>query len=173
MRKHAIKAVADHRAARASFIPFRAEHEMIDDELAAAVKQIRKGFPAVGRVKDVVLLDLDPGQLAAFGGYGVAHMRVGLFLCEKFLSLRKPLRLRNDFVIFLEGGAHDCFSFDFPWGLSLRELFSFRNRETTMARTPPPEVTPTAKLAALAMQAGHIEGLQPARRFAPFARTQA
>ncbi len=41
---------------------------MIDDELASPVEQVGEGFLAARRIEDIILLDFDPGKLAALGG---------------------------------------------------------------------------------------------------------
>jgi hypothetical protein len=45
---------------------------VLDKELAAAVEQIGKRDPAYGSIKDVVLVNPDPGQPPPFGGERIA-----------------------------------------------------------------------------------------------------
>ena len=52
------------RAARAALVPARVEHEVVDDELAAALEQVEQARLAVRALEDVVLVDLDHRQLA-------------------------------------------------------------------------------------------------------------
>ena len=59
--------VGFERAADAAFVPARPEHEVLDDELAAAVEQIGQRLLALRRVEQIGLVDLDPGQFASFG----------------------------------------------------------------------------------------------------------
>jgi len=47
MNRNAIEIIGPERAMRASGVPFRIEHEMIDDELAGAVEQLRQSFFAI------------------------------------------------------------------------------------------------------------------------------
>src|SRR6266446_4585828 len=56
--------VGPERATDAALPPPGAEHEMIDDQLAAPVEQIGEGFPAVERVEDIFLLHPDPRRSA-------------------------------------------------------------------------------------------------------------
>ena len=65
MRDHAVGVVGHVGAARAALLPARREHEVLHDELAAAVEQIGERLPAVGPIEDVRLVDADPGQLPA------------------------------------------------------------------------------------------------------------
>jgi len=48
------KRVGEERAALAAFLPARIEHEVIDDELPAAVEEIAEGYAALGADEDVV-----------------------------------------------------------------------------------------------------------------------
>jgi len=41
---------------------------VIDDELASATEQVGQSFLPGRRIEDVILFDLYPGKLAAFGG---------------------------------------------------------------------------------------------------------
>jgi hypothetical protein len=57
VRDHAIEMVGDERAVPAAFPPARAEHEVIDDELAAPVEELGERLPAAWRVESIRLLD--------------------------------------------------------------------------------------------------------------------
>jgi hypothetical protein len=48
MHQHAIGMVHHEGATGAAFVPLRAEHEVVDDELAPAVEQVGKSFLASG-----------------------------------------------------------------------------------------------------------------------------
>ena len=87
-RTHGV--VEFERAADAAFRPVRAEHEVLDDELAAPVEQVGERLLAVRAVEHVVLLDLDPGQRATFGAQLVAQAGEFLFLAQEFLACGKP-----------------------------------------------------------------------------------
>src|SRR5258708_33230431 len=75
MRDQPIDMVHLERAADASVGPFRAEHEMLDDQLAAAGKQIGKRLLADLRVENIGLADLDPCQCAPLLGQWIALPR--------------------------------------------------------------------------------------------------
>jgi hypothetical protein len=61
-----IEVVGQERAALAPFFPVGTEHEMVDDQLAAAGEEIRERLLAVRTVEDVIPLDSFPRQFAAF-----------------------------------------------------------------------------------------------------------
>jgi hypothetical protein len=60
----AVDCVRYRRAGRTASLIARAEHEVVDHELRAAVEQLRQRARAVVCVEAVLLLDSDPGQLA-------------------------------------------------------------------------------------------------------------
>src|SRR6185295_5699685 len=62
MRQGAIDMVGLERAADTALALVGAPHEMLDDELAAAVEEIGKRNLSFRRIEDVILLDLDPRQ---------------------------------------------------------------------------------------------------------------
>jgi len=47
MSQRAIRMIHVEGATGAAFVPLRAEHEVIDDELASAVEQVSKSFLAI------------------------------------------------------------------------------------------------------------------------------
>ena len=67
------------------------EHEMLDDQLDAAVEKIGERLLAVRPVEDILLLDLDPRQLAPSGAELVAQPGEFLLLDEQCLARGKPL----------------------------------------------------------------------------------
>jgi hypothetical protein len=64
VRQEAVEAIDHRRAGRAPRLVIRSEHEVVDEQLRAAVKQFRRRSGAIVRVEAVLLLDPDPGQLA-------------------------------------------------------------------------------------------------------------
>ena len=60
MNGGAVEMVGQERAARAALLPARTEHEVIDDQLAAAVEQVGQRLLATGSVEHIGLVDLDP-----------------------------------------------------------------------------------------------------------------
>jgi hypothetical protein len=61
MHECSVRMIHVEGAAGAGFFPFWTEHEVINDELALAVEEIRQCLLAAGRVENVVLFDFDPG----------------------------------------------------------------------------------------------------------------
>ena len=71
-----------------TLLPVGAEHEVVDDELAAAVEKLLEGLRTVRRVEDVRLVDSDPRQVATLTAEFVAPERElsplpGLFVDDK------------------------------------------------------------------------------------------
>lgn len=56
----AVAMIGQKRAALATLLPIGTEHEMIDNELAAAGKKIGECFLSFRSIKHIVLLDFDP-----------------------------------------------------------------------------------------------------------------
>ena len=86
--------VGHERAARATLLPIRSEHEVVDDQLAAPVEEVGERDLALGRVENVILLDLHPGQLAPLGAQLVASPRGFLLLLSS--SLRAAVHSSRD-----------------------------------------------------------------------------
>ncbi len=61
----AIDMIRNERAARAAFLPVRAEHEVVHNQLAPAAEKIGQRLLALRPVKRVGLLDLLPRQFPA------------------------------------------------------------------------------------------------------------
>lgn len=76
MRDDTDHVIREERAANAAFFPVRSHHEVIDDQLAAAVEQIGEGLTALRRIEHVGLIDLHPRQRAAFARKLVAGAHV-------------------------------------------------------------------------------------------------
>src|SRR6266536_1427320 len=88
--------VRDRGADRAACLEGRPEHEVVDEQLGAAVEEIGEGLRALLRLEAVVLLDRHPGQLAPLPGQLVAPAGELLLLLQQLLALRLPLLLRAD-----------------------------------------------------------------------------
>lgn len=84
---HAVGVIGHEGAARAPLFPARSEHELLHQQLAAAVEKFGKRARALGRVEDIVLVDAHPGQRAPLGGEPVAQMRQFLFMHQQRLAL--------------------------------------------------------------------------------------
>jgi hypothetical protein len=78
------------RAADAAILLAGRQHEVLDDELAAALEQFGERPLAVRRVEDVSLFDFDPRQVAAFGAEPVALPGQFFFLGEQRLACLDP-----------------------------------------------------------------------------------
>src|SRR5262245_33033929 len=101
--------IGEQRAARATLLPSRTEHEVVHDQLALAAKKGRQGFLSARGVEDVFLLHLDPGQLAALCAERVPLACEVLLLGQQILAGLEPLSLRHDRMIGLIL-CHDRFS---------------------------------------------------------------
>src|SRR5579862_1617278 len=93
---HAVDVVRLERAADARVLPTRAQHEMLDDELAAPGKQIAECLAAVWTFEHVFLVEPDPGEAAPFLAQLVAQTGPFLFLGEQRLPRLKPFLARYD-----------------------------------------------------------------------------
>src|SRR5262245_13263610 len=75
VRQQAVEAVRGRRAGRTPRLVVRPEHEVVDDQLPAAVEQLRQRAFAVLGVQAILLLERDPWELAALLGNVVAEPR--------------------------------------------------------------------------------------------------
>ena len=94
-----VEVVGPEGTARAAFLPCRAEHEMIDEQLAPALEQIRKGLPAVRALELVVPVNQHPGQAPPLGRQFVPETGQLLLLVEQRNPRLEPVFPRNDLVI--------------------------------------------------------------------------
>src|SRR6266851_2728920 len=99
MHETAAEMVAEIGAAGAAFFPVRAEHEVIDDELGFAAKEIGKRLFSVGAIEDVVFFDFDPGKFAALGAEGITLASELLFGGQQLFASGEPLLFGYDFVL--------------------------------------------------------------------------
>lgn len=67
MHQRAFDMIGSEGTADAARFPTGAEHEVMDDQLAAPVEQIGERHVATERIEDIFLLDLHPRQGATFG----------------------------------------------------------------------------------------------------------
>src|SRR6516162_9743685 len=94
-----VEIISPERTTRASLFPVRRKHEMIDHQLASALKQLRQGRLSVRPFKDIILLYLDPGQFPALPAQLIAETSKLFFLDQKLFSRLEPFVCRNDFVV--------------------------------------------------------------------------
>src|SRR5262249_45091181 len=112
----AVHAVGDRRARRTTRRVGRAEHEVIDEELRAAIEQLGEDLLARLGLETILLLELDPGQLAARPGELVAEPGMLLLTREQRLAGSDPLFAGSDSV-----SSHFV---SLCAGLSIRRLLS-------------------------------------------------
>lgn len=112
----AVDVVDNERATGASFGPARLIHEVINDQLAAAVKQAGKADRSLGALEHVFGIDFDPRQFAAGGANGIAGFGEFFLLLEERISGLDPLGLVYDFMLCRGFGCHFVFSFQSVFG---------------------------------------------------------
>jgi hypothetical protein len=106
MLHSAVEIVRPEGAVLAALLPIGAKHEVIDDELAAALEQLAQTLAAVGPVEDVLLLDPDPGERAPLLVQLVALSGQLLLLRQESAAGGQPLFLRDDLVLVFSCFAH-------------------------------------------------------------------
>jgi hypothetical protein len=89
----AIEVIADEGAPGASRVLLvdpipEADHEVVDEQLGAAVEEVRQGLGPVLGLEAVVLLDWNPGQLLALPCELVPAPHVLLLSIEQLLAAR-------------------------------------------------------------------------------------
>src|SRR5205814_3224019 len=97
----AVKMIGQVGAAFATLFPARTEHEMINNQLAAALEQIGQSLFSLWAIKDIFLLDLDHWELAPCGTKRVALASELLFPRQQILPRDQPLSFRYDFRLFV------------------------------------------------------------------------
>ena len=152
----AVDVVGDEGTARADVIGSRRQHEVVDRKLAAAAEEIAQGTGAVGALKDIGLLNPDPGQAAAFGTQVVKGVGQFLFAGKQRLAGIEPCLARNNELAV--GGAivHRDISFVAVSGADLRE----ERLPISSAVRPVRPPVPAAISAAVVRQRGHMRGLR-------------
>ena len=98
MREDAFDVVDLQRAANALRLGAGAHHEVLEEKLAAATEQLRQGHLAFRPVKNIGLLDLDPGQRPLFVRQPVAPPCQLFLLGEQRSPRLDPLRLGHDLM---------------------------------------------------------------------------
>src|SRR5882762_3062554 len=162
MHETAAEMVAEIGATGAAFFPVRAKHEVIDDELGFAAKEIGERLFSVGAIEDVVLFDFDPREFAALGAEGITLASELLFGGQKLFASGEPLVLRDDFVFQRNCGScgtHFPFSFRFIPCEMFAAIFLLRRSLMEAAATPPVEMAPVTTSAIVAKHSGHMRVL--------------
>ena len=80
VRNGAVKMIRKEGTARATFDPVRAEHKVVDEQLAAAGEEIGERFFSGWPVENIFLPDFFPRKLAALFAKFVAQARQLFFL---------------------------------------------------------------------------------------------
>lgn len=101
----AVDVVGEEGAALAAFCPAGAEHEVVDDQLAAAAEQVGEAQFAVGTLEAVGFVDFYPGQGAAFGAEFVSFTGEGFFVGQVFAAGGEPFFTRDDLMVLDVHGA--------------------------------------------------------------------
>src|SRR5256886_11282550 len=88
--------VDEHRTAVAAGVLVRAEHEVVEEQLAAPFEEIEQRGLALRPGEAVLLLDLHPRQPPALGGERVPRAGGFLLLDEQCVPRRLPFLRRDD-----------------------------------------------------------------------------
>jgi hypothetical protein len=103
MDQRALHLVATERTANTALLPLRPEHEVLDDELAAAGEQVGERLLAIGPVEHIALVNLDPGQLAALARQLVMCPKMRFLLGEQRAARCQPF-VAGDGLVRLHDG---------------------------------------------------------------------
>src|SRR5437763_4391269 len=123
----AVKMIGQIGAAFATLFPARTEHEMINNQLAAALEQISQRLFSVWAIKHIFLLDLDHREFAASGTKRVALARELLFPRQQILPSDQPLTFRYDFCMFV------CYFHFFLFQFRLLDVFDWLKKILVIA----------------------------------------
>ena len=99
MGKCTVDIVAVERAADASFLPARPEHEVVCDQLALSAKQLSQRLFAVRAFEHVSLSDFFPWQLTALARDFITQAREFLLIVEELFAPLQPDFRADDFVV--------------------------------------------------------------------------
>src|SRR5258708_7477966 len=102
-----IEAVRPEGAVGAAGFFAGAEHEVIDDQLASSFEQAGQRLAALWTLERILLVDLDPGQGAAFRGEPFAGVGEGFFLRQQAGACGEPFFAGYDRVAV--EGRGGCF----------------------------------------------------------------
>src|SRR5256714_13884378 len=91
-----VEVVGPERANRTAGLVFWIEHEVIDEQLAAAVEQLRQRLLTARAFEDVVLLDRLPRQGLSLSGALVTRGREFLLLREQLPARLEPFVVADD-----------------------------------------------------------------------------
>jgi hypothetical protein len=87
----AIEMVRQIRAALAPFFPIGTKHEVINNQLTAAIEEIRQSLLAVCSIENVLLFHLNPWQFAPMAAHFVTQSCQLFFPRQQILACDEPL----------------------------------------------------------------------------------
>src|SRR5882724_11614979 len=90
----AVEMIRQVATAFATLPPTRTEHEVIDHQLTVTIEEIGQRFPAVWSIENVLLIGLNPWQLAAMPAQFVTQPCQFLLPCKQVLAGNQPLSFR-------------------------------------------------------------------------------
>ncbi|MNL11465.1 hypothetical protein D3C87_1323030 [compost metagenome] len=99
MRQRAFDMIAEERAADTALVPIRAEHEMIDKQLAAAIEKLDECLSAGKRLEGIIFVDLHPRERLARRPHSVAQVGFFLLKHQKFKARIAPFILVDDRIV--------------------------------------------------------------------------
>jgi len=103
VNESALGMIGLERTARAALALIPQPHEMVNDQLGVAAKQLCQRLLSLSRVEDVLLLDLDPGQSAALGAHQIAHTGERLLVLQMRFARSQPFITGYDLVRLHDG----------------------------------------------------------------------
>src|SRR5438093_3930496 len=130
----AVKMIGQIGAAFAALFPARTEHEMINNQLAAALEQIGQSLFSLWAIKDILLLDLGHREFAPCRTKRVALARELLFPRQQILPSDQPLTFRHDLCLFV------CYFHFFLLQFHLFDVFDWLNKILFIANAVRPPV---------------------------------
>src|SRR3989338_6214934 len=156
----AIDMVGQERTARAALLPAGAEHEVVNDQLAASGEEIDETLGTLPALEDIRLVDPDPGQRPAFGAQLVALAGEGLFLVQQLPAFDPPLLPGDDsrrLPLFWVVAVLVAALVATHWGFSSLVSGFARSRRVSQHRPrPPAEAPPVAIRAHVVRHRGHM-----------------
>src|SRR5579872_4559904 len=108
MDRDAIEVVCPEGARLASFLPIRAKHEVVDDQLGAPIEQIGKREPAVRSFKPIGFFHALPGQGPPAPRQDIALPHELFLGCEQVTARLQPFLTRHDLVLHISPPALIC-----------------------------------------------------------------
>src|SRR5262249_37803584 len=110
VRENAVEMVGDERATGATGVLLidpvpEPEHEVIDEQLRAAVEEVRERLRPFARLEDVLPLDRDPRKVPATARELVATARMRLLGSKQLRTRRQPFLSRPNHMLDHQEGS--------------------------------------------------------------------